>query len=166
MQVTSMVKPILIKMAFTFLFKLPGMSPGAFKNTPTTTDGAHSAYPKIYIITKGVTTAVVSLIPLYKLEPLKNSSTLFKCLFNMYVLTNKDTLIQSIVFAINKTPILLYISFLIISMQAFFTHIYQYLSINRFLFVIMNYRNITSTFKNNSFHLIKVVHICFSKFRN
>ena len=154
-------------MALIFLFKLPGISPGAFKNTPTTIEGANSVYPKKYKITKGVTTAVVNLMPRYKLEPFKNNSKVFKCLFKICVLTNKDTLIQAIVFAINKTQTVTFLNYtsLIIPIQSFLTHINQYLSANRFLFIIMNYRNITCTFKNNSFHLIKVVYICLSQFR-
>lgn len=62
--VINIVKPVLIKIALTFRFKLPGMSPGAFKNAPTTIAGANSKYPKKLRATKGTTTANVSLMPL------------------------------------------------------------------------------------------------------
>ena len=44
--VINMVKTMLIKIAYTFRFLLPAMSPGVFKNAPTTTAGAYSKYPK------------------------------------------------------------------------------------------------------------------------
>ena len=59
-----MVKTILIKTPLTFRFKLPGISPGAFKKAPTTIAGANSEYPNSDRIANGVTTAKVSLIPL------------------------------------------------------------------------------------------------------
>ncbi|GHC62330.1 hypothetical protein GCM10008083_29320 [Ulvibacter litoralis] len=62
--VISIVKPILIRIALTFLFKLPGISPGAFRKAPITMDGAYSKRPRKFKITKGATTAKLSLIPL------------------------------------------------------------------------------------------------------
>lgn len=41
MAVISTVNPMLIKMALTFRFKLPGISLGAFKNIPTIMAGAN-----------------------------------------------------------------------------------------------------------------------------
>ena len=44
--VISIVNPMLIKIAFTFRFVLPGISPGVFKTAPITTAGAYSKNPK------------------------------------------------------------------------------------------------------------------------
>ena len=62
--VMNMVKAVLIKMALTLRFKLPGTSPGAFKNAPITIAWAYSNSPKKLKTINGVTTAKVNLRPL------------------------------------------------------------------------------------------------------
>ena len=62
--VISIVNAVLIKIALTLRFRLPGISPGAFKKAPIAMAGAYSKYPKKLRTTKGVITAKVNLIPL------------------------------------------------------------------------------------------------------
>jgi hypothetical protein len=89
MAVTTIVNPILIKMALTLRLTLPGMSPGAFKKAPTTRAGAYSKYPKKYIMAKGVVIPTPSRIPRSKLELFKNNSSClsisFKQFYNLIV---------------------------------------------------------------------------------
>jgi len=65
--VINIVSPILIKTALTLRLLLPGMSPGAFKKAPTTTDNANSKYPKKYMTPKGTAIPTPSRIPLSKI---------------------------------------------------------------------------------------------------
>ena len=79
--IISMVSALLINMAFTLRFKLPGISPGAFKKAPMIMAGAYCEYPKTYKTPKGVNIERVNRIPLEKLELFKNSSSCLKCSF-------------------------------------------------------------------------------------
>jgi len=84
--VITLVKTILIRMAFIFRFLLPGISPDEFKSTPTAIAGANSEYPKKYKIAKGIAMAIPNLIPRSKSvffrNNLKSFSLFFKPFFN------------------------------------------------------------------------------------
>jgi hypothetical protein len=73
--VTTIVNPILTKMALTLRLKLPGTSPGAFKKAPKATPGAYSKYPKKYNNARGKEIPIPILIPRSKRALLKNNSS-------------------------------------------------------------------------------------------
>jgi len=84
MLVINIVSPILIKTALTLRLLLPGMSPGAFKKAPTTTDIANSKYPKKYMTPKGTAIPTPSRIPLSKLVLFKNNSSCLSFSFKQF----------------------------------------------------------------------------------
>lgn len=80
-KVISIVNPILINMAFTLRFTLPGISPGALKKEPTAKAGAYSIKPNTYKTPKGITMLIPRRTPRSKSELFKNSSS---CLNNCF----------------------------------------------------------------------------------